>query len=925
MATQVRARPLVAYVTALALATTLPPLVLSVVTATRWLSAERARLQTATRETTDHAVAQVDRYITGKIAMLQALATSPALDVGDFRKLDVQARELLDLQGLNIVLRDLNGQQHVNVRVPWGTPLPRVPNYEVDHLVVSSKAPYVSDLYVGVMARGPLVRIIAPVIRGDRIIYTLTASLSPAALTALLREAGVSEPYVGSVRDRSGRLLASIGRQAESDGFSPPNAAQGGALQGSWTARSEGGEEILGNYRRSTVSGWTFSVGVDKAMVDGPLFRSLALLAGLAAALGALAFAASAWLARRIISSQRELAAAAEAVGGGAVIEAPRTAVREANLIGDALAGASIRLRDQAAALVAANHELEERVAERTREVSAQADLIGATVDNMDQGLILIDADGTVPLCNQRARELLDLPAWLMDSRPTFSEVRRHQLSKDEFRKSDGTLRQWVADGGIEFDPRVYERERPNGTVLEVRTVPLATGGAVRTFTDVTARKRVEQLSHHMARHDPLTELPNRTHFRERLAQELGAAGRRGGPFAVFCLDLDRFKAVNDTLGHPAGDKLLRLAAERLRAALRPEDSIARLGGDEFAIVQASGPQPRAASALASRLTEVIREPFDLDGHVVGVGVSIGIAVAPQDGADADSLFKSADLALYRAKREGRNAFRFYEAAMDVAAQARQALEIDLRQALERGELELHYQPVVDVDDEAITSFEALIRWRHPELGIVAPAEFIPLAEETRLIVPLGAWVLREACRAAMSWPAPIGVAVNISAIQVEDPGLLASVMGAIAASGLPPSRLELEITETVLMHESAAVLAALHALRDFGVRVALDDFGAGYSSLNYLRQFPLDAVKVDRSYVAGLDDPTTAAIFGAVIGLGRQLGMSVTVEGVETAEQLAAARLAGCTAVQGFLFSRPVPAADAACLARHRPHLRAA
>lgn len=924
MTATVRARPIVAYVIALALATTLPPLVLSVVTTSQWLTAERARLEIATRETTDHAVAQLDRYIAGKIAMLQALSTSPAWDSGDFRKLDEQARELLDLQGVNIVARNLEGQQFVNTRVPWGTPLPRVPNYEADHLVAQSKAPYVSDLYIGVMARGPLVRVIAPVIRGGRVVYTMTASLSPDALGSLLREAGAVGPYLGLIADRHGRILARSVPDGATTGTPLFGYEKLNGAQGTWSGRGPDGVDVYGTYRRSTLSGWLFTVAADKAVLDGPLYRPLWLLAGLAVSLGLLATAASSMLARRIVSSQRAVAAAAEAVGLGEVVVAPRTAVNEANLIGDALAAASVRLRDQAAALLAANHDLERRVAERTQEVSTQADLIGVTLDNMDQGLMLIESDGTIPICNQRARELLDLPAWLMDGRPTFDEVRRYQLERDEFSQAPQVI-DWVKAGGIELAQHSYERERPNGTVLEIRTVPLPNGGAVRTYTDVTARKRVEQLSHHMARHDPLTELPNRVHFRERLGQELDIAERRGGEFAVLCLDLDRFKAVNDTLGHPAGDRLLRLMAERLRAVLRPPDTIARLGGDEFAIIQVGDAQPRAATALAGQLIEAVREPFDLDGPVISVGVSIGVAIALQDGRDPDTLFKAADLALYRAKNEGRNACRFYEAAMDVAVQAREALELDLRQALARGEFELHYQPVVSLATDAISGFEALLRWRHPERGLVPPAEFIPLAEESRHIIPLGAWVLREACREAMSWPKPIQVAVNISAIQIEDSGLVASVMGAIASSGLPPSRLELEITETVLMRESETVLKAMHTLRDFGVRIALDDFGTGHSSLTYLRQFPLDAVKIDRSFAGGLADPTTATIFAAISGLGRGLGMSVTAEGIETPEQLERARAAGCTAVQGFLFSRPVPAAQASTLARGRAKLRAA
>lgn len=912
MARPVRARPLLAYVMALAAAMTVPPLVLAVVTTTRWVTAERERLETVTGETNDRAMSQVDRFLAGKVAMLQALATSPAIDLGDFMRVDVQARELLDLQGLNIVMRDLHGQQFVNTRVAFGTVLPRVPIYDADHVVAATKAPVISDLYAGVMARGPLVRVIVPVIRDGAVRYTLTASLAPSALALLLQEAGIAEPYFASIADRSGHILARAQHDDSRVGTKLPGFEQASGQEGTWSGTNPQGVFVYATYRRSKLSGWLFAVGVDRAYMDAPLFRSLWWLGSLAVVLGLLAFAASSFLARQILLSHRQIEAAAEALGNGEVVTPPDTRLTETNLIGRALSDASNRLRDQAAALVSANKHLEQRVQERTREVSEQASLLHATLDNMDQGLLLIGADGNVPVCNQRAMELLDLPPSLMAGRPAFLDILRYQTGMGEFLNSEPGLAQWVEAGGLEQKAHTYERERPNGCVLEIRTVPLANGGAVRTYADVTARKVAERLSHHMARHDGLTGLPNRTLFRERLTQELAGSVRHGRPFAVFCLDLDRFKAVNDTLGHPAGDALLGIVAERIKATVRAEDVVVRLGGDEFSIIQLGGLQPKAASALAERLVDAVRQPFDVGGHVINVGVSIGIALAPADGSDADQIFKSADLALYRAKNEGRNTFRFYEAAMDVAVQARQALELDLRQALARGEFELHYQPVIDVRDGSISGFEALIRWQHPLRGLIGPTEFIPLAEDTRLIIPIGAWVLREACREAASWPGSTRVQVNISAIQVEDPGLFGSVLAALGASGLAASRLQLEITESVLMHECETVLGALQSLRDFGARIALDDFGTGYSSLSYLQQFPLDAVKIDRSFVAGYENPTTAAIFCAIVGLGQGLGMSVTAEGVETPEQLEHVRRSGCLEVQGYLFSRPVSGEEA-------------
>jgi diguanylate cyclase (GGDEF)-like protein len=379
----------------------------------------------------------------------------------------------------------------------------------------------------------------------------------------------------------------------------------------------------------------------------------------------------------------------------------------------------------------------------------------------------------------------------------------------------------------------------------------------------------------------------------------------------VLCLDLDRFKEVNDTLGHPVGDELLRAVAGRLRRCVRETDTIARLGGDEFAIVQISRTQPTDATALASRIIEAIDAPFDIDGHRVAVGTSVGIAIAPTDGTDPDQLLKNADLALYRAKSDGRGTYRFFEQEMDQRMQARRKLELDLRRALVDGEFELHYQPFVNLDRNEVIGFEALLRWRHPERGMVSPAEFIPLAEETGLIVPIGEWALRRACREAIGWPDGIAIAVNLSAAQFRNRQLVQTVVNALAAAGLPATRLELEITESVLLQDAEAAREILLQLRSLGVRIALDDFGTGYSSLSYLRTFPFDKIKIDRCFIADLSTSAEAplAILRAVTQLGATLGMTTTAEGVETEEQLALVRAVGCTEMQGHLFSPPRPA----------------
>jgi diguanylate cyclase (GGDEF)-like protein len=369
---------------------------------------------------------------------------------------------------------------------------------------------------------------------------------------------------------------------------------------------------------------------------------------------------------------------------------------------------------------------------------------------------------------------------------------------------------------------------------------------------------------------------------------------------------------VNDTFGHPAGDKLLKMVADRLRGLVRASDTIARMGGDEFVIVQAPIKDPSEATSLAEQIIRSISEPFDIDGHQAVIGASIGIAVGPGDGLRPDKLLRNADLALYRAKGDGRGVFRFFQPAMDLQMQTRRLMEQDLRKALPAGEFELYYQPVVNLASNEVSGFEALIRWNHPQHGLVSPGTFIPLAEEIGFIVPMGEWVIREACATAARWPGDARVAVNISAVQFRNPGLMQVIVGALAASGLNPTRLEIEITETVLLQNKEATLAVLHQLRALGVRIALDDFGTGYSSLTYLQSFPFDKIKIDRSFVKDITENTGSLnIVRAVAALASGMGMTATAEGVETREQLDSITSEGCTEMQGFLFSKPLPARE--------------
>jgi diguanylate cyclase (GGDEF)-like protein/PAS domain S-box-containing protein len=426
---------------------------------------------------------------------------------------------------------------------------------------------------------------------------------------------------------------------------------------------------------------------------------------------------------------------------------------------------------------------------------------------------------------------------------------------------------------------------------------------------DVTERKAAEARIAHMAHHDALTDLPNRVLFRERMADVLSQRSRSGNLIGTLCIDLDNFKLVNDTLGHPIGDGLLQDVAARIERVLRQRDTAARLGGDEFAVLVPEMKSPQELAVLAQRLIDVISEPYVIEGHMVTVGSTIGIAVAPTDGDDADHLLRNADLALYRAKAAGRSTFRFFEPEMDAQAQTRRQLEIDLRAALAMEKLEVHYQPLVDLATKDVVGFEALLRWPHPERGYIPPSEFVPLAEETGLIAPLGNFVLLRACADATAWPEHIKLAVNLSPMQFRVGNVFTTVSGALAVTGLAPDRLDLEITESVLLDRTDHVIAHLHALRALGVRISMDDFGTGYSSLSYLRAFPFDKIKIDRSFVRDLpNNRHTLAIVRAILGLAAGLDMKVVAEGIETQADLACLAAEGCKEGQGFLFSEARP-----------------
>ncbi|MDD1521789.1 MULTISPECIES: EAL domain-containing protein [Bradyrhizobium] len=546
---------------------------------------------------------------------------------------------------------------------------------------------------------------------------------------------------------------------------------------------------------------------------------------------------------------------------------------------------------------------------------------LDTAINHMVEGLCMFDAEKRLVICNERYARLYRLPSELLRAGTPHRDIIRHRVTSGilEGEASDFAAERQIAK--LDALPIHAVSSRidafADGRLICVTRQPMAGGGWVATHLDVTEQRRSEAKITYMAQHDALTELPNRVLLKARLEPAL--ADTRGGNLhlAVLLLDLDRFKEVNDTLGHPAGDLLLRSVATRLLDCVRETTFVARLGGDEFAIVDYVTNPAADAASLAEAIHAALSAPFDLGDHQVIVGTSIGIALAPQDGADSDTILRSADLALYSAKSAGRGAFRFFEPELDQLLRARRNLERDLRKALARSEFELHYQPFVNLNSGETCGFEALLRWHHPERGLVSPGEFIPVAEETGLILPLGEWVLRTACAEAAKWRSDLKIAVNLSPAQFRSRELVSTIVGALAASGIASDRLELEVTETVIMHDSGTVFAALSQLRELGVRIALDDFGTGYSSLSFLQKFPFDKIKIDRSFVSELSSPMEEPhrIARAVVQFATSLGKTSTAEGVETAEQLDILRQEGCIEAQGFYLSPPMRASTIARL----------
>jgi diguanylate cyclase (GGDEF)-like protein len=545
------------------------------------------------------------------------------------------------------------------------------------------------------------------------------------------------------------------------------------------------------------------------------------------------------------------------------------------------------------------------------RRLAVELRELSVAVNNIPQGLVLYDNSSRVTVCNQRYIEMFGLSPDVAKPGCTMHELISHRKETGSFSGDVGefcaSIRRNVALGKITHQIV----DTADGRAIQIINQPLEAGGWVATIEDVTERKRSDEKIVHLAHYDALTDLPNRVLFREQLESALKKV-QPDQQLAVLYIDIDEFKSVNDALGHSVGDELLKAVAGRLRGCLGETDVAARLGGDEFAIIQTAIRHPSDTTHLVGRIYEAIRKPYDCAGHLITTDASIGIALAEEPAADLDQLLKNADMAMYEAKADGRRTYRFFESGMDARVKTRRILELELRQAIMDGGFEVYYQPLVNLKDNKISSCEALLRWRHPKRGMISPAEFIPIAEETGLINQLGDWVLNTACIEAASWPDHIRVAVNVSPIQFKSETLALNVATALATSGLAPCRLELEITEAILIRDDEAALALLHQLRELGVRIALDDFGTGYSSLSYLQRFPFDKIKIDRCFVKDIAGPAgSSSIVQAIVNIAAASNMTTTAEGVETVPQMELLRELGCTEMQGYLFSPAITGAE--------------
>ena len=763
-------------------------------------------------------------------------------------------------------------------------------------------APYVSNLFRGVATGEWLVAIAIPVVIEGHHRYTLAFNVPVLTVQSILNRTAPGEPYSTAISDRSGIIIARSSRSEEFLGKPLPGFAEASGVEGTWSGTNPEGRQVFRQYKRSISTGWLVSMGTSRVALEAPLYQSLWMIGAFALSAVLCAVGLALIKSREVATAVNRLSEMAVKLPGRHRIDSISTNVAEVNRIAGALSQASMTIDEQATQLDTARSRLEHVVEERTRDLAQKSILLEATLESMDQGMLLINKDGQITVHNRRFAELFPHAKVESGGIMTIGMIVAREAAQVE--QEPG--RRWIEATLNTFGVKSFELEKSDGTIIEIRTSPSQMGGVVQILTDITERRRASDKVRHLANHDALTGIANRALLMTMLRSAFSRHERTGEQFAVHILDLDHFKQVNDNLGHDAGDVLLCNVADRLKRNVRSMDLVARLGGDEFAIIQPIK-RPTDAAIVAQRVIEALRQPYVIKGQDVVVGVSIGIAVAPEHGASEIDVMKSADLAMYRAKARGRSNFQYFDDSLESEARCRLALATDLRKAMAGNELEMHYQPIYRIADNHITHMEALIRWHHPERGAISPGVFIPVAEDSGLILELGEWIIQRVCLDATEFPDDVKLTVNLSPKQFMRPGVSSTIAKAAEAAGISSGRIEAEITETVVLDDSETTLKELNAIRALGISIALDDFGTGYSSLSYLQKFPFDKVKIDRSFVSQAQQGSgSLAIVAAVIELAHALNIETTAEGVETETQLEMLRQLKCTYAQGYLLSRP-------------------
>ncbi len=833
-------------------------------------------------------------------AVLQALALSAEIDRGNLAAFHRQASQVLrHTSGFTIVLSDASGQQLVNLLRPSGTPLPQHGDRELLKRVLQSGEPALSDLYVGPVKGQRIVSIEVPVVRDGVPRYALSLGVDPALISRHLSQQELPPDWVVGIFDRNAKFIARsphgerfAGRDAVAELREAMQRAPEGWIEGTTTE----GIPVSGFYARSERYGWTVAIGIPQTRLTAGLRTSAGYYAAglLLLLLGSLALAVA--LSRRIADPVQALVAPALALGRGDPVVVHESSIEEPDEVARALDRAQQLLLQRAAE----RDQAEERLA-----------LAAKALESAAEGVV-ITRNGRILTINRAFSMITGYSAEDVVGQPlSMLLIEAESAQREERRKT-------IIETGV-WQGEVWGR-RKNGEVYPAwSSVSRAPSGQdepifVSVFSDISAAKQYESRLQHLAHYDALTELPNRLLFRERLSDMLTRAERHGNVLALLFIDLDRFKPINDTLGHQAGDELLQRVAGRLAGCVRASDTIARLGGDEFTVLLDDLHGPDEAGIIARNILDALERPYILHGEAQFISASIGIACYPSDSADAETLLRQADMAMYRAKQEGRNAYRFFAPEINLQASERLFMANSLRAALERDELKLVFQPSVSLASGKVEGIEALIRWEHPEKGTILPSRFISLAEESGLIEPIGEWVLREAAERTRAWK-EAGlfsgrIAVNLSPRQFRRADLAVRLLTVLAETGLPPQALEFEVTEGMVMEHPERAVLVLTELVAAGVNVSIDDFGTGYSSLAYLKRFPVHRLKIDRSFVSGLpDDRNDRSLTRAVVAIAKSLGLSVIAEGVETQAQANFLRRIGCDFAQGHYFSKPLGA----------------